>query len=272
MHANMSERKVNRMIGKRQLIAFVMLVALTVFGVLNLDTVRLSAYESPAVYISPAYVSTGDPWSAAGTNYTFSVLTDYDGNDVWGYEFKLTYNPNVLEGIEVVNGDLITGGVTMWSPGDFNNTTGELGLTGNGFYYQDPPPPMTSGPGILANVTFTVVGYGISNITFVESKTRLIGYDPEHPRARPEGDYDIINEDWPLQGHIEGSVFYNTLGPWDVDINGIINILDILQIAVAFGTSPGDPKWNPQADVDPNGIINILDVLQVAVHFGESYP
>jgi len=59
------------------------------------------------------------------------------------------------------------------------------------------------------------------------------------------------------------------LGIWDIDANEIVNILDILQIAVAFGTSPGDPKWNPQADVDPNGIINILDVLQVAVHFGE---
>jgi len=58
---------------------------------------------------------------------------------------------------------------------------------------------------------------------------------------------------------------------WDVDGNGIVNILDILAIAVAFGTHPGDPKWDPRADVDPNGLINILDILQVAVHFGESY-
>jgi len=267
----MSERKVNRVIGKRQLIAFVMLVALTVFGALNLDTVRLSAYESPAIYISPAYVSTGDPWSAAGTNYTFSIMTDYDGSDVYGYEFKLTYDPSVLEGVAVVNGDLITAGsgTIIWEPGPFNNTSGELELTGNGFYYSTPPPPLVSGPGTLANVTFTVVGYGVSNITFVESETRLIGFKEEGGEWE---EYNIIEEYFPSLGHMEGSLFYNTLGPWDVDINGIVNILDILQIAVAFGTQPGDPKWNPKADVDPNGIINILDVLQVAVHFGESYP
>ena len=116
------------MIGKRQLIVFIMLVALTVFGVLNLDTVRLSAADFPAIYISPSYVSTEDPLSAIGTNYNFSVYTDYNGSDVWGYEFKLTYNPLVLEGVEVVNGDLITedNGIIMWMPGTFNNTVGTL--------------------------------------------------------------------------------------------------------------------------------------------------
>jgi len=57
----------------------------------------------------------------------------------------------------------------------------------------------------------------------------------------------------------------------DVDFNGIVNILDILVQAVAFGTEPGDQKWDARADVDGNGIINILDILKVAVNFGNEY-
>jgi hypothetical protein len=196
------------MITKKQLIVFVMLVALTMVGVLNLDTVRVSAAEFPAIYISPALV-TIEGCSEIGSNYTFSICTDYNGSDICGYEFELTYDPNVLEGVNVTNGDLITEAknTTMWLPGDWNNTVGTLSETGANFQAFDPPSPVTSGPGILANVTFTVVGCGISSISFVESETRLIGYNPEHPRADQYGYYNIIDEYWPHTGHIEGSVF-----------------------------------------------------------------
>jgi hypothetical protein len=84
----------------------------------------------PAIYIYPGHVSTEDPWSEIGINYTFSVHTNYNGSDVCGYEFKLTYNPSVLEGIEVVNGDLLTedNGTTLERLGTFDNTAGTLSL------------------------------------------------------------------------------------------------------------------------------------------------
>jgi len=206
----MSESKVNRMIGKRRLITVVMLVALvcmSVFGVLNLDTVRLSAYESPAIYITPPSVSPPDPEAANGTNYTFSVLTDYNGSDVWGFEFDLTFDPTVLEGIEVVDGGLIntTVGPIMWNNGTFDNTAGTLKDVGNSFRYTN---NVTSGPGTLANITFKVVGCGISNITFVDRETRLMG-------ASGGEVYNIIDD--LMLGHIEGAVFDNT-HPHDVAI------------------------------------------------------
>lgn len=266
----------NRLIGKRQLIAFVMLVALIVFGVFNLGPVRLSAYESPAIYISPAHVSTDGPLSAAGTNYTFSILTDYDGSDVYGYEFGLTYDPTVLQGVGVVNGDLITAGdgTIMWQPGTFNNTAGILSLTGNGFYYTNEtlPPPLVSGPGILANVTFTVVGdstYGISNITFVESETRLIGFREVLGKWE---EYNIIDRYFPDLGHIEGSVFDNTLIA-DVNDDALVDIVDIVIVALAFGSQPSDDNWDPRADVAAAyGLIDIVDIVRVAIDFGASYP
>lgn len=61
-------------------------------------------------------------------------------------------------------------------------------------------------------------------------------------------------------------------GPLATDINsdGEINILDIAIVAAAFGTTPEDPEWNPDADLDDNEIINILDISAVARDFGKT--
>ncbi len=262
MHANILERKVNRMIGKRQLIAFVMVVALIGFGVLNLDTVRLSAYESPAIYISPAYVSSTDPLSEIGANHTFYVYTDYDGSDVWGFEFGVTYDTNVLEGVEVVNGGLINETI-MWL-GEFNNTKGTLDV-GNSFY--TPPledPPITSGPGILTNITFTVVGYGVSNITFVDRETRLIG---AYEVGGEWEQYNIIDDS--MMGHIEGSVFENP-NPGDCDVDRDVDYDDFIVLAGAYGSSSGEPAYDGRADFDRDGDVDYDDFINLAGNYGTS--
>jgi parallel beta-helix repeat protein len=56
----------------------------------------------------------------------------------------------------------------------------------------------------------------------------------------------------------------------DVNKDGKVNIIDISLVAKAFGTTPKDPKWNPDADIDTNRIINILDVTRVAIDFGKT--
>jgi len=171
----------------------------------NIQQVKASNAVSPYIAVVPE--STVDPSLTPGMNYTISIYTDYNGSDVWGYEFKLTYNPLVLEGIEVVNGDLITEdvGTTMWMPGAFNNTLGELGLTGNGFFFFGSPPPVTSGPGIMANITFSVVGYGDSYISLGD-ETRLIGYNVTTQEV-----YNIIDKHYPYTGYILDGYFANQL-------------------------------------------------------------
>jgi len=104
--------------------------------------------------------------------YTVSIYTDYNGSDIWAYEFELTYNPSILNGTEVVNGDLITQGDVSFIAGDFNNTKGKLELT---TAYTTAQTSQT-GPGTLATVTFTIVGIGDSNIELSDD-TRLKGVD-----------------------------------------------------------------------------------------------
>jgi len=59
---------------------------------------------------------------------------------------------------------------------------------------------------------------------------------------------------------------------WDIDGNGMVDIVDIVIIALAFGSRPGDGNWDPRADVAAEyGLIDIVDIVSVALHFGEEY-
>jgi hypothetical protein len=56
----------------------------------------------------------------------------------------------------------------------------------------------------------------------------------------------------------------------DLNKDGIVNIIDITIIAVAFGSRPRALNWNTIADIDKNGWINILDMARVARDFGKT--
>jgi len=127
-----------------------------------------------------------------------------------GDEVKMIY---LYDG--VVNGDLITEAVhpnATFQVGDFNNTLGTLDLTGAYFLSEAEPVPTTSGPGILANITFTVVGNGFSDITLGD-ETKLQGWT--------EGGYGqkyTIIDALTMFDHIQHGFFCNILPSHDVAV------------------------------------------------------
>ena len=59
----------------------------------------------------------------------------------------------------------------------------------------------------------------------------------------------------------------------DVNADGIINILDIVATAIAYGSTPNSSNWNPQADVNqPFGHVDILDIVLISSHYGQRCP
>jgi hypothetical protein len=56
------------------------------------------------------------------------------------------------------------------------------------------------------------------------------------------------------------------LPAWDVNQNGVVDILDVVIVGSHFGQSP--PK-DARADVNKDRLVNILDLALVAGHFGE---
>ncbi len=56
----------------------------------------------------------------------------------------------------------------------------------------------------------------------------------------------------------------------DVNLDGIVNILDMATIAYAYQATPGSLTWTPRADLDGNGVINILDAATGAFNYDKT--
>jgi len=57
-------------------------------------------------------------------------------------------------------------------------------------------------------------------------------------------------------------------------VNGdrVVDIFDLVLVASSYGSSHGEPCYNPNADINNDGIIDIFDLVLVANHYGETYP
>jgi len=58
--------------------------------------------------------------------------------------------------------------------------------------------------------------------------------------------------------------------PTDLNKDGIVNMLDIMIVASAYGSRPGDPNWNETADITKDGIVNMRDVILVVSDYGKA--
>ncbi len=113
------------------------------------------------VYIDPPLIM--DTEMGPDTIFTVDIVVDYVER-LWGYQFDLTFNPAVLQGVSVDNGPFLgsAGGTVIVAPGPgFDNEAGTLGLFGAALY---PKTKFPTGGGVLATVTFQVIEYGDSHI------------------------------------------------------------------------------------------------------------
>jgi hypothetical protein len=127
---------------------------------------------------------------------------------------------------------------------------------------------------LYANATVIAT---IENISLANATLKTVAF-VWNTTGFVKGNYTIWAYAWPVQGetHIADNTF---MDGWvkisiycDVNGDGIVDISDILDTALAFGATPGEPRWNPNCDIDDNGIIDISDILEVALHYGETDP
>jgi parallel beta-helix repeat protein len=71
---------------------------------------------------------------------------------------------------------------------------------------------------------------------------------------------------------LEGSVVIRVRMPGDVNMDGKVDVKDLLIPSKAFGASSGTLRWNSIADENEDGKINIIDLFIVARNFGKTYP
>ena len=94
----------------------------------------------------------------------------------------------------------------------------------------------------------------------------------------PYGNYTISAYAWPVPGETNLSNNNCTGGnviltiPGDVDGNGRVDMGDLISLSTAFGSTPGQPNWNPNCDIDGSGRVDMGDVVIALRNFGQHYP
>jgi len=172
----------------------------------------------------------------------------------------LTFN------VQLVNSDATPPTISILSP---ENKTYYIPPP-DGFIIDIYPPPT---PQTCVPLNFTVdemtswIGYslnGQANVTVV-GNTTLTGLTC--------GSHNIIayaNDTYGNMGSSE-TVYFTVTIFGDINGDGIIDIMDLLIIALAYGSQPGDPHWDPDADINNDEIVDIMDAVIIGVNFGKTW-
>lgn len=110
-----------------------------------------------------------------------------------------------------------------------------------------PPPP---GPPFLQPLYDIRVMAGFSGQVLVRIAYNPSGLDPQRELGLRLLQGDIV--------------------PGDINLDGVVDIRDLAQVGLSFGTYVGHPKWNPVADLNQDGRADILDLVFVARNFGKT--
>jgi hypothetical protein len=57
----------------------------------------------------------------------------------------------------------------------------------------------------------------------------------------------------------------------DVNGDGLINVIDLTLVSLAYGSFEGEPDYNPDADLNSDGIVDMKDMATVARNLGKTF-
>jgi hypothetical protein len=193
------------------------------------------------VYVDPAMIMNRS--LTPSHNFTVDVKIAKASN-VSEFEFKLNFNSTILNVVEVTLGGFFPPSVTptieIDNPNGYVRVNALLG----------PSDPEVSGNGTLATIKFHVEGLGLtalhlSDITLEDKKSHTLPYTSSD------------------------GYFTNTALLGDVNGDGKVDIQDVARASAAFGSYPGHPRWNPNADINKDGHINVFDMAVICSNFGQ---
>jgi len=105
------------------------------------------------------------PLVTVGVGDTFMIPISITGaTDLTSWQFDLAFSPSIVKANDVTEGPFMAAfGLTLFTAGVVNNVTGLISLVADA-YVDLPPDP--SGSGVLANIEFTALAPGLSQLTF----------------------------------------------------------------------------------------------------------
>lgn len=209
------------------------LVASTLFSPLAYCADQSTLYVDPPSIIDYSY--------APGTIFSVAVALA-NVSDLRICEFNMTYNSTIVGFLGMLMGPLVNEPVDTHFGG--NDEAGDIW-----FNVTYEIPVATESPIIIATIHFIVKTRGETLLDIYYGRF-----------------LDSLLDPLPFEA-LDG--YFNNFNPYDVNHDGIVDLLDFSIIIQAFGSSPGHPRWNPLADVDHNNIVDLLDFFLIVLHFGE---
>lgn len=146
----------------------------------------------------------------------------------------------------------------------------------------------------IVNVNVTVENQGdydeptiivrlYANTTFLDSRTIALNTRTStivafawNTFGFARGNYTMKAEVYAVAGEVyvgdnvrtEGDVAVKLLG--DVDDNGLVEVRDLWAVGKAYGSIPGNPSWNEEADLNGDNAVNMTDVSSLSGNFGSA--
>ena len=167
-----------------------------------------------------------------GEELTFSVNIT-DGANVSGYQTTVSYDTTALRYVKSAIGDYLPSGAFFITPVSVGNT---VTLAASALIGE------SNGDGTLATITFEVVAVKASTL----SLSNVLLTDGASVSTSPQIEAAEITEPPPNL-------------PEDVNGDGVVNVLDLIFVALHYGQTLID-----RADVNADGVVNIDDLILVA--------
>jgi len=128
---------------------------------------------------------------------------------------------------------------------------------------------------LSAYVNSTEIGRQEVTLDFEETTTILFTWNTT---GFVEGNYTIWAYAWPVPSETDtvdnnftnGIVHVGLAG--NVNADGKVDMKDIGICSMAYGATPGHPKWNPNADVNDDHKVDMKDIGIACKNYGKTDP
>ncbi|MGD8545808.1 MAG: cohesin domain-containing protein, partial [Candidatus Bathyarchaeota archaeon] len=203
-------------------------------------------------------------------NETFNL--NITMNNLWegwrtiSVQFRLCYDDTLLEVVNVTQGEFMLD--PAWNL---------YGTFFTSFIEVDP----VYGPNVLVGILLNPNGTGqwnafpsgdgtLATITFKGIHQERGLENPPLTCSLILNNTQIIDDEIELVSHSMQHGVYEMYPSNIADINwdGIVDMRDIGLAAMAFGSEPGHPRWNPICDLNNDDKIDMKDIAMVARNFG----
>jgi hypothetical protein len=181
---------------------------------------------------------------------SFPAAINVEGiSDLAEFQFDVAFDPTVLRAVTVEEGTFLSdNGGTYWLEPHIDNKAGIITGTACAMTTKGG----VDGSGTLATITFKAVSIGeshieLQNIVLSDSSGEII------PAAPTDASVTVV--DYPS---------------WDVNKDGIVNVIDMVLVGQYLGGSIIAPQY-PNPDVNGDSIVDTRDIVLVGKHFGEVY-